>query len=130
MTATTQAPAYLLLQLRSCDDQPLVVVHLVLARHAALLRLPLPGRVELSMPGLGARRLILMSVTPAPEEQRPRVIVFDETSGPGPAAGRELPADLTSSFEGPPTLMVEAPSYLRVVAAVILASGQERCSPN
>ncbi|MGI4885856.1 MAG: hypothetical protein ACRYFR_12930 [Janthinobacterium lividum] len=130
MHASTPVPTHLLLKLRSCDEKPQVLVHVVLARHAALLRLPLLGRVDLSVPGLGARQLVLVSVEPAPAGQRPRVVVFDAANGPGPTAGRVLPADLTGAFWGLPAAAAEAHQHLRAVASVILAAGHERRSLN
>ncbi|UOQ69359.1 hypothetical protein [Hymenobacter volaticus] len=71
MNSFTPVPTYLLLKLCSYDEQPLVVVHVVLAWHQALLSLPLLGRVDLAVPDLGSRRLVLLSIKPAPEEHSP-----------------------------------------------------------
>lgn len=128
MNSVSSVPSYLRLKLCSYDNQPLVVVHLVLAWHQALLSLPLLGRVELAVPALGSRRLILLSVKPAPEEQRPRLLVFDAADGAG--AGREFPVDLTCSFEQVFPMDAETRQHLRVVASVILAAGPERRSLN
>ncbi|MDF7815864.1 hypothetical protein [Hymenobacter sp. YC55] len=130
MNSFTSVPAYLLLKLCSYDEQPLVVVHVVLAWHQALLSLPLLGRVDLAVPDLGSRRLVLLSIKPAPEEHSPRLIVFDGVDGPGCRTGRELPVDLTCSFEQAPMVAAEARQHLLAVASVILAAGHERRSLN
>ena len=130
MNSFPPVPPYLRLKLCSYDNLPLVVVHLVLAWHQALLSLPLLGRVDLAVPDLGARRLVLLSIKPAPDEQRPRLIVFDEANGHEPGTGRELPVDLTCSFEELPLVAAEAREHLRAVASVILAAGHERRSLN
>lgn len=127
MHASLPVPPYLLLKLRSCDEQLPVLLHVVLARHPALLGLPLLGRVDLSMPGLGARRLVLVSIGPAPAGQHPRVVVFEEAGGS--ATGRTLPADLTGVFGGLPAA-ADAHQHLRIAAAVILTAGYERRSLN